>query len=58
MKIHYKMSLFVAGKIDTSGTVGCVVEKKLDPLPFTLALSALHNHVQDKFRVGVGFFIG
>jgi len=53
-----KANCSIKGKIDTSGTVGCVVEKKLDPLPFTLALSALHNHVQDKFRVGVGFFIG
>lgn len=46
------------GKLDSNWTVAAVLEKKLTPLPFSLALSAMHSHTKDKFKVGVGFFIG
>ncbi|XP_018025315.1 mitochondrial import receptor subunit TOM40 homolog 1 [Hyalella azteca] len=46
------------GKIDSNGTVGAVMEKKLTPLPFCLTLSAMHNHPKNKFKLGVGFSIG
>lgn len=46
------------GHVDSNWTVGAVLEKKLNPLPFTLALSGLLNHNKGHFRLGVGIIIG
>lgn len=46
------------GTLDTNWTVGAVMEKKLMPLPFTLALSAMLNHPKNQFKLGCGFIIG
>merc|ERR1712018_138974 len=39
-----KANLLVRGSVDTNMVVKAVVEKKLMPLPFTLALCGLLNH--------------
>lgn len=46
------------GHVDSNWSVGAVLEKKLNPLPFTLALSGLMNHNKGQFRLGVGVIIG
>ncbi|ENN79846.1 mitochondrial import receptor subunit TOM40 homolog 1 [Dendroctonus ponderosae] len=46
------------GHIDSNWSVGAVLEKKLSPLPFNLALSGLMNHQKNNFRLGVGVLIG
>lgn len=43
---------------DTNCNVGAVLEKKLHPLPFTLALSGMVNHSKSQFRLGIGLIIG
>ncbi|KAG0718290.1 Mitochondrial import receptor subunit TOM40 1 [Chionoecetes opilio] len=55
-----KLQVFggLLGTLDTNWTVGAVMEKKLMPLPFTLALSAMLNHPKNQFRLGCGFIIG
>lgn len=47
-----------AAMADSQWTIGCTVEKKLAPLPFTLALSAMFNHVKQQSKVGLGLIIG
>lgn len=47
-----------AATADSMWTVGCVLEKKLLPLPFTLALSGIFNHTKQQSKVGVGLIIG
>lgn len=47
-----------SGHIDSNWSVGAVLEKKLNPLPFTFALSGLMNHNKNQFRLGVGVIIG
>lgn len=42
------------GKVDSTGTVGAVMERSLDFLPLTLSLSASLNHVKEYLRVGFG----
>lgn len=54
--IHY--IYYVIGTIDTNWTVGAVLEKKLQPLPFTFALSGMINHSKPQFRLGCGLIIG
>lgn len=44
--------------VDSTWTVGAVLEKKLPPLPFTLSLSAMINHVTGSGKFGIGFIIG
>ena len=44
--------------MDSSWQVGAVLEKKLPPLPLTLALGAFINHRKDKFLCGFGLTIG
>ena len=53
-----KSDVVFKGHIDSNWAVGAVLEKKLAPLPFTLALSGLMNHTKNQFRLGVGIIIG
>lgn len=53
-----KANVSFKGVVDTQWNVSCIVEKRLDPLPATLTLSALINHVSDKSRFGIGFSLG
>ncbi|KAK4873310.1 hypothetical protein RN001_015339 [Aquatica leii] len=53
-----KSDVVFKGHIDSNWSVGAVLEKKLTPLPFTLALSGLMNHTKNQFRLGVGIIIG
>ena len=46
------------GVVNTQWNVCCVVEKRLDPLPASLTLSAVISHVSDKARFGIGFNLG
>lgn len=53
-----KADLVFRGMVDTNWTVAAVLEKKLQPLPFTFALSGLMNHSKNSFRLGCGLIIG
>lgn len=53
-----KSDVVFKGHIDSNWSVGAVLEKKLSPLPFTLALSGLMNHNKNQFRLGVGILVG
>lgn len=53
-----KADLCFRGMVDSSFTVGAVLEKKLLPLPFSFALSGSLNHNKNQFRIGCGFIIG
>lgn len=53
-----KGNLVFRGMLDTNWTVGAVLEKKLQPLPFTLALSGMINHTKGQSRFGIGLIIG
>lgn len=46
------------GQIDSNWCIGGVLEKKLVPFPFTLALSGYANHVKAQYRFGIGMIIG
>uniref|UniRef100_A0A915KK25 Uncharacterized protein n=1 Tax=Romanomermis culicivorax TaxID=13658 RepID=A0A915KK25_ROMCU len=53
-----KTGVTFKASIDTNWTVGSTLEKKLTPLPFTLALSGMLNHVKHQSRFGVGLILG
>lgn len=53
-----KANLVFRGMVDSNWTVGAVLEKKLQPLPFTFILSGLINHTKNQSRFGVGLIIG
>ncbi|XP_034186142.1 mitochondrial import receptor subunit TOM40 homolog 1 [Osmia lignaria lignaria] len=53
-----KADLIFRGSVDTNWTVGAVLEKKLQPLPFSFALSGMMNHSKQQFRLGCGLIIG
>lgn len=46
------------GTVDSNWVVGATLEKKLIPLPLTLALGAFLNHRKNKFQCGFGVTIG
>ncbi|XP_055352133.1 mitochondrial import receptor subunit TOM40 homolog [Paramacrobiotus metropolitanus] len=46
------------GSVDTNGSVGAILERRLFPLPATLALSALINHKKAASQFGIGLMIG
>ncbi|OUC48341.1 eukaryotic porin [Trichinella nativa] len=46
------------GIVDSNFNVGAILEKKLTPLPFTLALSGFTNFAKDVSRFGIGLIIG
>lgn len=53
-----KADIVFRGMVDTNWTVAAVMEKKLQPLPFTFALSGILNHAKNQFKLGVGLVIG
>ncbi|XP_065347725.1 mitochondrial import receptor subunit TOM40 homolog 1-like [Cloeon dipterum] len=53
-----KANCVFKGMVDTSWTVGAVLEKRLLPMPFTLSLSGTMNHRNGQFRLGCGFVLG
>ncbi|XP_017116361.1 mitochondrial import receptor subunit TOM40 homolog 1 [Drosophila elegans] len=53
-----KADLVFRGGIDSNWHISGVLEKRLSPLPFTLALSGRMNHVKNNFRLGCGLMIG
>jgi len=46
------------GQFDSNWCVGSVLEKRLPPLPFTLALCGFGNHVKSTYRFGIGLYVG
>merc|ERR1712107_821134 len=46
------------GSVNTDWEVTGVVEKKLLPLPFTLALCGIMNHPKNSFMMGGGLIVG
>lgn len=48
----------IPGHVDSHWSVGAVLEKRLNPMPFTIALSGIMNHSKNQFRVGVGLMVG
>uniref|UniRef100_A0A2I3HVY7 Translocase of outer mitochondrial membrane 40 n=1 Tax=Nomascus leucogenys TaxID=61853 RepID=A0A2I3HVY7_NOMLE len=53
-----KANLLFKGSVDSNWIVGATLEKKLPPLPLTLALGAFLNHNKNKFQCGFGLTIG
>ncbi|GFW39129.1 mitochondrial import receptor subunit TOM40 homolog 1 [Trichonephila clavipes] len=53
-----KANMVFRGMVDTNWTVGAVLEKKLQPLPFTLGLSGMINHTKSQSRFGLSLTIG
>ncbi|XP_023233435.1 mitochondrial import receptor subunit TOM40 homolog 1-like [Centruroides sculpturatus] len=53
-----KADLVFRGMVDSNGTVGGVLEKKLQPLPFTFTLSGMISHSKKQSRFGCGLIIG
>ena len=53
-----KGEFVVRGSVDTNLVVKSVVEKKLLPLPFTLALCSMINHRKGAYQFGCGLIIG
>lgn len=53
-----RTDLVFRGMVDSNWTVGAVFEKRLQPLPFTFALSGTMNHNKNQFRLGAGVIIG
>ncbi|KRZ51664.1 Mitochondrial import receptor subunit TOM40 -like protein [Trichinella nativa] len=53
-----KANVVFRGIVDSNFNVGAILEKKLTPLPFTLALSGFTNFAKDVSRFGIGLIIG
>ncbi|XP_028678363.1 mitochondrial import receptor subunit TOM40 homolog isoform X2 [Erpetoichthys calabaricus] len=53
-----KANLLFKGSVDSNWVVGATLEKKLVPLPLTLAMGAFLNHKKNKFQCGFGLTIG
>ncbi|KAM4604529.1 mitochondrial import receptor subunit TOM40B isoform 2-T2 [Discoglossus pictus] len=53
-----KANMIFKGSVDSSWCVGAVLEKKLPPLPVTLALGAFMNHWKNKFHCGFSIMVG
>ncbi|XP_058452247.1 mitochondrial import receptor subunit TOM40 homolog 1-like [Malaya genurostris] len=53
-----KSELIFRGMVDSNWSVAAILEKKLQPLPFTFALSGILNHTKNQFRLGCGLIIG
>nr|XP_028598057.1 mitochondrial import receptor subunit TOM40 homolog [Podarcis muralis] len=53
-----KANLLFRGSVDSNWIVGAALEKKLLPLPLTLAMGAFLNHRKNKFQCGFGLTIG
>ncbi|KAG9463977.1 hypothetical protein GDO78_020706 [Eleutherodactylus coqui] len=53
-----KANMVFKGSVDSSWCVGGVLEKKLPPLPVTLALGAFMNYWKNKFHCGFSIMVG
>jgi len=53
-----KADLVFRGMFDSNYNVGSVLEKKLQPLPFTFMLSAFLGHSKPAYRFGFGLMVG
>ncbi|XP_073423012.1 mitochondrial import receptor subunit TOM40B isoform X2 [Dendrobates tinctorius] len=53
-----KANMVFKGTVDSSWCVGGVLEKRLPPLPLTLALGAFMNHWKNKFHCGFSILVG
>ena len=53
-----KADMLIRASFDTDYTVTSVLEKKLKPLPFTLALCGMLDHAHAKYNFGCGVIIG
>ncbi|XP_019751717.1 mitochondrial import receptor subunit TOM40 homolog isoform X2 [Hippocampus comes] len=53
-----KANLLFKGSVDSNWVVGATLEKKLPPLPLTMALGAFLNHRKNKFQCGFSVVIG
>ncbi|XP_030569370.1 mitochondrial import receptor subunit TOM40 homolog 1 [Drosophila novamexicana] len=53
-----KADLVFRGSIDSNWHISGVLEKRLQPLPFSFALSGRMNHVKNNFKLGCGLMIG
>lgn len=53
-----KANVVFKGSVDSSWCVGAVLEKRLPPLPVTLALGAFMNHWKNKFHCGFTIMVG
>ena len=59
--VGYRLDLgamTVRGRVDTHGTVGVGVERRLEPLPATFLLSGQLNHWTDESKFGVAVTVG
>ncbi|XP_047540548.1 mitochondrial import receptor subunit TOM40 homolog 1 [Vanessa atalanta] len=53
-----KADLVFRGMVDSNWNIGAVLEKKLQLLPFTFALSGMANQAKQQFKFGCGLIIG
>ncbi|KAJ3608880.1 hypothetical protein NHX12_023409 [Muraenolepis orangiensis] len=53
-----KANLLFKGSVDSNWVVGATLEKKLLPLPLSLALCSFLNHRKEKFQCGFSVIIG
>ncbi|XP_078525344.1 mitochondrial import receptor subunit TOM40B [Lissotriton helveticus] len=53
-----RANLVFRGSVDSNCCVGGVLEKKLPPLPVTLALGAFMNYWKNKFHCGFSILVG
>ncbi|XP_060662977.1 LOW QUALITY PROTEIN: mitochondrial import receptor subunit TOM40 homolog 1 [Drosophila nasuta] len=53
-----KADLVFKGSIDSNWHISGVLEKRLQPLPFSFTLSGRMNHVKNNFKLGCGLMIG
>ncbi|XP_050424003.1 mitochondrial import receptor subunit TOM40 homolog 1-like [Adelges cooleyi] len=53
-----KSDINIKGSIDRKWNISTTLEKRLNPMPFTLALSAVFCPVKHQLRTGIGFFVG
>ena len=53
-----KANMLVRASVDSNMNVKSTLEKKLRPLPFSLALCGMLNHQEAKYQFGCGVFIG
>ncbi|KAL4706659.1 hypothetical protein ACJJTC_005044 [Scirpophaga incertulas] len=52
-----KAELVFRGMVDSNWNIGAVLEKKLQPLPCTFALSGMANQAKQQFKFGCGLII-
>ncbi|KAH8270715.1 hypothetical protein KR044_012248 [Drosophila immigrans] len=53
-----KADLVFRGSVDSNWHISGVLEKRLQPLPFSFTLSGRMNHVKNNFKLGCGLMIG